>query len=108
MEKFTKGEWAIMPAESDKEYIRIRGTVLGGKFKIANVSDLKNHHEDGKKWCAFERSESEANAHLIAAAPEMYAMLSALSGQLESEWPQDAKIFLNDIDALLAKARGEL
>jgi regulation of enolase protein 1 (concanavalin A-like superfamily) len=104
MEKFSKGEWAIMPIEQDKEYIRIRGAVLGGKFKIANVSDLKNHHEDGKKWCEFDRAEPMANAHLIAAAPEMYSALRLIS---------DLSILSEDkglsdlVDDLLSKARGE-
>lgn len=39
--KFTKGDWKICPIEKDREYIRIRGTRIGGLYKIANVIDLK-------------------------------------------------------------------
>lgn len=33
----TKEPWKILPEECDKPYIRIRGTQLGGRYKIANV-----------------------------------------------------------------------
>jgi len=82
MSEFTKGEWIILPEEDDKEYIRIRGTVLGGRYKIANVIDLKDHHDDSK-WCEIERKESMANARLIAAAPELYNMLTDVFNALE-------------------------
>ena len=99
--KFTKGDWSILPTEDDREYIRIRGTALGGRYKIANVSDLKHHHSSAE-WCKLERVESTANAHLIAAAPDMYEMLESLR--------EDYGLLTTvgkDIDKLLAKARGE-
>lgn len=70
--KFTPGPWQILPTEKDKEYVRIRGTVPGSRYKVANVIDLKIHH-DGSKRCELERSKSQANARLIACAPDMYA-----------------------------------
>lgn len=125
-EKFTKGSWSILPIEEDKEYIRIRGTVPGGRYKIANVSDMKNHHTD-QDWCLSEREESMANAHLIASAPELYKALSEVISELswlidevndqrasritslDSDEPDyhDAET-LHNIQQLLAKARGEL
>ena len=102
--KFTKGEWVILPIEDDREYIRIRGTVLGGRYKIANVSDLKNHHSDDD-WCKSERIESAANAHLIVAAPKMYAELDDLEEWLK--YNDDYKRWHKRIESLLAKARGE-
>jgi hypothetical protein len=48
--------------------------------------------------------ERQANCHLIAAAPEMYAMLDRLSSQLTDI---NAHSAANEIEALLAKARGE-
>ena len=123
--KFTKGEWAILPIENNREYIRIRGVVLGGRYKIANVSDLKNHHNDAE-WCKIDRAESMANAHLIAAAPEMYAQLESVIGELfmlinevndqrasrinsqtETEPDYHDMETLHNIQILLAKARGE-
>ena len=35
--RFTKGPWRTLPEEVDKSYVRVRGTVLGGRYKIANV-----------------------------------------------------------------------
>lgn len=102
--KFTKGEWVALPIEDDKEYIRIRGAALGGRYKIANVTDLKLHH-DGKGWCLRESIESIANAHLIAAAPEMYSELQSI---LSSPYTEIDEEGLNRIEKLLAKARGEL
>lgn len=37
MRKHTPEPWKILPEECDKPYIRIRGTILGGRYKIANV-----------------------------------------------------------------------
>ncbi|AZU97875.1 hypothetical protein [Vibrio phage LP.1] len=104
--KFTKGEWEIKPHEDDKEYIRIRGTVLGGKFKVANVIDLKEHH-DNSEWCKRERAESLANAHLIAAAPEIYAALDEFDAYASTDVDYIGSPFQKQVRAALAKARGE-
>jgi hypothetical protein len=100
--KFTKGDWQLLPLEDDKEYIRIRGTVLGCKYKIADVDDMKHHHSQDKQWCKLEREEAIANAHLIAAAPELYAMLDRYATTLDFDGYKT-----DDIKELLAKARGE-
>ncbi len=117
--KFTEGPWCIKEIEDDKEYIRVRGTRLGRKFKIANVIDLKNHHDESK-WCKEDRAESLANAHLIAAAPEMYQLLERflpystfdcdgneiLHGG-DFNWNEDDDPMIDELKTLLAKARGE-
>lgn len=71
--KFTQGPWTIYPEEVDKPYIRIRGTQLGGRFKIANVvtSGYENSYP-------HEAEETRANARLVAKAPEMYALLEEI------------------------------
>ncbi len=96
--KFTKGEWAILPLEDDKEYIRIRGSALGGRYKVANVIDLKNHHNEEQEWCKLDRAESLANTHLISAAPKMYEFIASLQLSVADEVRRDE---------LLAQARGE-
>jgi hypothetical protein len=49
-----------------------------------------------------DETEDYANAHLVSAAPEMYAMLESLAEDYGFSHPVH-----KDIQALLAKARGE-
>lgn len=71
--KGTPGPWEIKPEEVDRPYIRIRGTRLGGRFKVANVlsPDYDGVHHR-------EADETRANARLIAAAPELLKALQLL------------------------------
>ena len=83
--KFTKGEWFAIV---DDECCFI------DTYKKGLIADL----EKSDAPC----DEAEANAHLIAAAPDMYAMLEYLR--------EDYGLLTDvgkDIDKLLAKARGE-
>lgn len=74
--KGTPGPWEIKPEEVDRPYIRIRGTQLGGRYKIANVlsPDYDGVHHR-------EADETRANAHLIAAAPELLQALQLLMAE---------------------------
>jgi len=58
----TQGPWKILPEECTKPYIRIRGTVLGGRYKVANV--LAPAYEGVPDR---EREETVANARRIVA-----------------------------------------
>lgn len=74
----TPGPWEAKPEECDKPYIRVRGTVLGSRFKVANVLTPVYegvHHR--------EAEETRANARLIAEAPELLEALERLSAQCE-------------------------
>lgn len=113
MSKHTKGPWTLLPAESDKDYLRIRGTQLGGRYKVANVHqwryegmpDSIRQHDD---------AESMANARLIAAAPELLEALKNLddyvSNNISTDYPigidLNGKPFKN-ARAAIAKATGE-
>lgn len=68
--KYTPQPWIILPEEVDKDYIRVRGTQMGSRYKIANVITpaYPGVHER-------EAEETRANARLIAAAPELFEML---------------------------------
>lgn len=71
--KGTLGPWQALPEEVDKPYIRIRGTRIGGRFKIANILTpvYENVHER-------EADETRCNAQLIAASPDLLAALQSL------------------------------
>ncbi len=75
----TKGPWAVLPEECDKPYIRIRGTLLGGRYKVANV--LKPIYDGVHEQ---EAKETRDNAKLIAAAPDL---LKSLKGVLHAVSP---------------------
>ena len=105
--KGTPGPWEIKPEEVDRPYIRIRGTRLGGRFKVANVLSPNYdgvHHR--------EADETRANAQLIAAAPEL---LEAL--QMALEWidavPSDTLLPAmpgfdrDEVNSIINKATGE-
>jgi hypothetical protein len=70
----TPGPWSVLPEECDKPYIRIRGTRLGGRYKIANV--VTPVYEGASSQ---EAEETRANARLIAAAPDLLKTLEELS-----------------------------
>ena len=94
--KFTKGKWFI---EKDANWNNDCWAI-----------SVKRDHNDSVHHCFAEvvykmeneesNPELEANAHLIAAAPEMYEILSEINYQLGS-------VYGDRINELLAKARGE-
>jgi hypothetical protein len=97
---FTPGPWHVLPEEENKPYVRVRGTRLGERYKIANA--LSGESE-------MERSEAAANAQLIAAAPDLYEAMEAICGMLASHdgKPTTAGDVFKIAEATLAQARGE-
>lgn len=69
-----------MPEEYNRDYIRIRGTVLGGRYKIANVCGTLG--EDGQL-----AEECRANARLIAASPDLFEALAGILEECGSDLP---------------------
>lgn len=69
----TRGPWTTQPEEVDRSYIRVRGTQLGGRYKVANV--LTPVYEGSHMR---EAEETRANARLIAAAPNLLMALEML------------------------------
>ena len=84
----TRGPWIGLPEEPGVPYIRIRGTVLGGRYKIANV--LRPDYDGAD---ALEGAETRANARLIVLAPLLLElareMASCCSGEL---WMSDDEL----------------
>jgi hypothetical protein len=83
--KFTPAPWRILHEELNKPYIRIRGTRLGCRYKIANVN--------ADDYTVRDAEESQANANLIVAAPDLYNALedaclsvTAYGGQPPAQW----------------------
>ena len=92
--KFTKGEWAK------------RDNAIG----IIDDSDTQSYgmirficHVDKYDF----ESEWQANAHLIATAPDMYKELDKLLEILNHETKSVTSLDVCRIEKLLAKARGE-
>lgn len=116
--KHTPAPWIVAPMEADKEYIRIRGTKLGGRFKVANVLDEK-HNWSNSIIEAREKDESLANARLISAAPDLLeahkqtlALVTGfdVQGALEPikpfSWETIARLAIDYSVAAIAKAEG--
>ena len=91
--KWTKGPWPIKPTGDFKRIVIGDGLVDGpGGYEVAEV-----YSDD------CDRDEAMANAHLIAAAPDLYAAL-----EMAQLWLSvDGRFDMQGINAALAKARGE-
>lgn len=92
--KFTKGEWELKP------------TGFHGEFNITTQDRLDDSKTSiltiDTDYTGYIGVEQKANAHLIAAPPDMYEMLaSLLRHEIESVDTHNAVV------DLLAKARGE-
>lgn len=105
MEKFTKGPWHWSRYDFVDGFY---GLYAGDEPVI--YPQRCNDGDDGNAWFSMDESYygetamKPADAALIAAAPEMYEMLSELSGQLTDI---NAHAHVRRIERLLAKARGE-
>jgi hypothetical protein len=73
--EFTPGQWKVKHSES-KPAFNVIGTILGGKYKIARCPYLVTENEIIDKR---EKEEAQANANLIAAAPDMYEALKKIA-----------------------------
>ena len=107
-EKFTKGKWSVSVESGNAKVYYPHGFLTS-----AGVIKIYDSRLDGESWIEMRertesareaaKAESNANMHLIAAAPEMYDLLNSIEND-------DGKIpaFLWDkIQSALAKARGD-
>lgn len=104
--KFTPGPW------------RVEGgtTVVWGACNPDELSDYGMGYPvtdcritpiSNSSWCQGpEYEEGYANAHLIAAAPELYEALEGVLGLIQLEFEQSPMVAF--AKAALAKARGEV
>ncbi len=98
IEKFTQGDWVVVEKEAN------------GVAHIVRMNTPNLNRYDARPYAALggfpdenAKKEIEANAHLIAAAPDMYHMLMMLQDDDSISDPSIDK----EVIKLLAKARGE-
>jgi hypothetical protein len=94
--KWTKGPWPIKPTGDFKRIVIGDGLVDGpGGYEVAEV-----YSDD------CDRDEAMANAHLIAAAPDLYAALEAIRDNEVVRAICPSPLWGKMADAMI-KARGE-
>jgi len=94
--KWTKGPWAGKGQTSEDDvFCGTMHRICADGAWLAFVPTWKDNPD--------EASEAEANAHLIAAAPDMYAALEMAKLWLDV----DGRFDMQGINAALAKARGQ-
>lgn len=110
--KFTKGEWSVPHFAMNDVRCNCAYVLSEGHMGSIATVDIDNGLEIGKGGNdspALE--EAIANAHLIAAAPELYAELAHLVRFFEPIEETGLNVpglaTLNGARAALAKARGE-
>jgi hypothetical protein len=101
MEKFTEGPWRVGKNSSGSIEVYIGNSFTNARHNEYMRIGIATDTDGGD---CTNNPKVEANAHLIAAAPEMYEMLNNIAISMECEHGVDT----NAIFELLAKARGEL
>lgn len=104
--------WELDSAKDDTRYFVIHGQLpkgIKGDFGYPVCDTMNRHH-------CISPDEDEANAKLIAAAPELLASLESLLAYLREFWP-DEPLFSTDAnkqshsiynaEAAIRKAKGE-
>lgn len=106
-ESFTPSEWRV---EEGGKFVDGCAITSDSRDGMVEICEVKYAYLDGGELNDFER-EQVANAHLIAAAPDMYRALCDMVDQFNAEECVD---FENEADyrvikaarAALAKAEG--
>lgn len=105
--KWTPGPWEFFEGEDNEYHGKIRddilGTIVANDWHIARIWDFNDADNAATEEC-------QANAHLIAAAPELYEALEAnmqLVHALTGATDDLANNILDLGNKALAKARGE-
>jgi hypothetical protein len=89
--KFTKGPWEV-----DQQVNKI-------SWILSAEDDFNKAVAKVTQYGSIDTSTMNANAYLIAAAPDMYAFISKMALALSSDYPALRDSALE----ILAKARGE-
>lgn len=109
--KFTPGPWVVCSVEGDDSIVSAEQDRAAMPHEEPSIIGEINLAGDG-----IDVDVGMSNAHLIAAAPDLYAALEQLRS-LRDQWRNDDRYssldYMDAIDALpwesaLAKARGEV
>ncbi len=104
----TPGEWTVVPFLKDNNGKPLNFTVRSSEREIADVYNKPNTHG----------TEAEANAHLMAASPDLYEALKNMMLASNCTCAEEGHLILNDDDpdrlwcdwhkanAAIAKAEG--
>ena len=97
-EKFTPGKWEIEERSAHS-----------GSYSMYGFSIMTNKHRICMCQTDDDRNipQMKANAHLISAAPEMYALLKMIADPTTFMGAQTCEELRTAINAVLKKARGE-
>ena len=90
---YSKGEWKVIASK-----------VAPGSQFYSVVSDYRKHQFEIAKLAPFHQGESETNAHLISAAPDMYEALNEVLWDLKQRAMPD----IETVRQALAKAEKKL
>jgi len=97
----TPGPWEWVPDRFNGGYSGIASQATGQEVLFPNH---RNEGDDGDAW--FEDFPSEADKHLIAAAPDLLEALEAI--REDFKFCSDVRgILASKADAAIAKAKGE-
>lgn len=98
--KHTKGEWYH---EFNGSYFDVKGRdKLSPNIAVFEIRRKDHPNIEDKNICEYE--EAEANAKLIAAAPEMLEMLQKWSDYMDSDLSEGEQILLNQTINIINKA----
>lgn len=98
--KFTKGEWYVEKHDNGAVFV---SSIYAGRGDICDLYHKQSRDDND----LFVKDNAEANAYLIAAAPDLYEALEFMEinqpFQGTGEWFQ----FMDRMKLALAKARGQ-
>ncbi len=108
-EKFTPGPW-VKDYNGTIGHIKSTGVPeRNATPTVARYDAFAELYTNGRDWPSLPKAEEQANARLIAAAPDLYEALEAVLGVMKHQEPrpQHQPIAMFKARAALARVKGE-